>query len=711
MLHFRTNLKPLFKPMIFGFLLLINNAAFAQLSVKADRDNKRYEIGELVNFRVSGAANGTINYEIKHTLIDTLRLFASGTAAVVNGEATIPFTGTEAGFIVCKIKQNADSAYTGASFSIEKLQALEAEPADYDAFWARQKALVRAVPLDMNLTYIRTSTYAFGSLSNVFSFDIGIVEGRRAYGYMVVPVTATGPTPAVITVPSFGHVANLVTDDAALAERAGVISFFLSLHNNPPTQNSNAPDYLTDGIDAPANYYIRYVLLSAVKIIDYLQTRTDFNGQVGVLGISQGGGLCALIAGIEPRINVLAQAYDGFSNQVGAKYSQPSAFPYSYHTAVTPTISRETIVATTKYYDPVYALRRFKGVSWSAISLKDDVCPPQAVMTAFNQLKGQRITQILFEKLHVQGPDEFYNSDPQLSVYSMFRRHFPRCRQAPWPFNPTTTGYVIDAGKDTTFSGMTLNLKGFVGINTDELTSLPVKWEKTEGVGNVSFSNPTSRNTTVTFTQVGTYRLRFSALDFGAVSTGRYFSLSNDIVVNVTALIPVELVRFSGTIQDKTNELTWSTATEINNKGYDIERSEDAKRWQSVGFVQGKGNSSQLNTYNFTDTDPLSISYYRLRQIDVNGDFKYSRTINLERNKNKNDVILFPNPASDVLTISMENSHNFEIKIYDILGKIVLFEKAETNNITLTINHLAKGNYFVELKNGQFITTKKFIKK
>ena len=687
------------------FILIHNNAVLAQLTVKPDRATTRYALGESMNFRVQGAANGTINYEIKHTLIDTLPLFGSGTATVVDGEATIPFTATEASFVVCKVKQNADSAHVGAAFSPEKLTALEAEPTDFDAFWAAQKAAVSTVPLDMNLTYVRTTTY-----SNVFSFDIAIIDGRRAYGYLVVPISSFSPLPAIFTLPSFGHVANLVTDDVAVAERAGVLSVFLSPHNNPPTVTSPSPDYLTDGLSAPNTYYLKYALLGAVKMIDYLQTRADFNGQVGVFGISQGGGLAALVAGIDNRVTLLVQGYSGFSHQIAAKYSQPSAFPYFYHTAFRPDLSRETILNTTKYYDPVFALRRFKGVSWNALSLKDFVCPPQAVMTAFNQIKGQKITHILFDKQHVEGPDEFYNSERNNTIYAFFRRHFAKCQQAPWPYNPPTLGYVISAGKDTVLAGNSVDLTGYAGLESIELTNLPVNWEKTEGAGMVTFSNPTSRNTTVTFSQIGTYRLRFSTIDYAEVANKRYFALSNDIVVTVNSLIPIELVNFVGIIKDKTNELTWTTASEINNKGFDIERSADAKRWQSLNFVKGAGNSSQINTYKFTDEGPLSINYYRLKQIDFNGRFKYSNVINLVRNNDKN-VLIYPNPAADLLTIRMNNNGvNSDIKIYDILGKTVLTNTTNSNETTIDIGALIKGNYFIEIKNEQLLTTKKFIK-
>lgn len=704
MLQLKTNLKSMYRHFLLLIFTTVQTVVLAQISVKAERTNTRYELGETANFRVTSAANGTVSYQIKHTLIDSLPLLASGTAQVTNGVTNIAYSATEPVFLTCKVIQNTDTVHTGATFSMEKLMPLEEEPADFDAFWAAQKAAVRAVPMDAHLTYIRTSTYA-----NVFSFDIAITDGKRAYGYLVIPITMVSTYPAVLLMPSYGAVANIVTDDIAVAERAGVISVFLSPHNNPPNVAAASSEYLTEGIATPQSYYLKYVLLGAVKTIDYLQTRPDFNGQVGAMGISQGGGLAALIAGIDNRVGLLACAYPSFSHQAAAKYLKPSSFPYAYNTAYTATITRDNILSTFKYYDPVYALRRFKGVSYNATSLKDFVCPPQAVTTGLNQIKGQKINEFLFNRHHIEGPDEFFNSSLNNSIYAFFRRHFPACRQAPWPFNPTTLGYVINAGKDTILRGNTLNLTGFVGVNDTAAASFPVKWEKIDGNGRVVFGNPTNRNTTATFSQTGVYRLRFYGYDFSTVNDNKYFVLSNDIVVTVNALIPVELKIFIGRVEDKTNELKWETANYINNEGFDIERSADTNRWQTLDFVKGKVHSSPSNTYNFTDSDPLSIGYYRLRQVGVNGTFTYSNTLSLVRNRL--DVVqLFPNPVNDMLTIRRNNTDNADIKIYDILGQIQFVGTTKTNETTLNMSDLVKGTYFIEIKNGSFIIIKKFIK-
>ena len=546
-------------PLIFA---LFQTMLSAQISVKTERLSGRYEAGETAIFKVTGAASGAVSYQIKRTLIDTLPLLATGTAQVVNGQATIAFQTTEPAFLTCRITQDTHIVYAGAGVSIERLQPLENEPADFDAFWTAQKAAVRAVPMDVNLTYVRTSAY-----SNVFSFDIAVTDGKRAYGYLVVPISLVGSYPAVLLMPSFGTGANVVTDDVAMAERAGVLSVFLSAHNDPPNVRSDADNYLTDGIQTPQSYYLKYVLLGAVKTIDYLQTRPDFNGQVGTMGTSQGGGLSALIAGIDNRISVLTASYPSFCHQAAAKYQKPSAFPYTYNTAFAASgESRSVVLSTIKYYDPVYALRRFKGVSYNATSYKDFVCPPEAVSTALNQIKGQKINLVIFDKAHTQGPDEFFDSSLNNSIYALFRRHFAASRQAPWPFNPPTLGYVIDAGKDTVLIGKTLNLKGFVGINDTAARNFPVKWEKIDGNGTVVFSDSMNRHTTVTFGQTGVYRLRFYAYDFSTVNDNKYFVLSNDVVITVQTSTPVDLNYLKETVQVFPNPVFTFLSITLDNK-------------------------------------------------------------------------------------------------------------------------------------------------
>ena len=129
-----------------------------------------------------------------------------------------------------------------------------------------------------------------------------------------------------------------------------------------------------------------------------------------------------------------------------------------------------------------------------------------------------------------------------------------------------------------------------------------------------------------------------------------------------------------------------------------------------IGQLNGKGNTNSVNKYVFTDKDPLYIAYYRLKQIDFNGNFNYSKIISLKSIK-KETIELFPNPIFNNLTIKInELKPPFELKIYDILGRIWSINTANYNEITLNTEHLIKGNYFIEIKNKELIVVKKIIK-
>ena len=93
--------------------------------------------------------------------------------------------------------------------------------------------------------------------------------------------------------------------------------------------------------------------------------------------------------------------------------------------------------------------------------------------------------------------------------------------------------------------------------------------------------------------------------------------------------LPVELTSFTGNYTNNSVHLNWSTATEVNNQGFDIERNHNSS-WEKIGFVEGKGNSVIKNEYSFEDKNPVGYKIqYRLKQIDNNGNFKYSDAIEI----------------------------------------------------------------------------------
>ena len=113
-----------------------------------------------------------------------------------------------------------------------------------------------------------------------------------------------------------------------------------------------------------------------------------------------------------------------------------------------------------------------------------------------------------------------------------------------------------------------------------------------------------------------------------------FFLLNTLFIINLIAqkpndTLPVELVYFNGNIEGNTIQLFWGTATEINNFGFNIQRSVDSLNWDVIGFVFGHGTSFSPKDYNFTDTTIVESNtyYYRLQQIDNDGKLEYSEVI------------------------------------------------------------------------------------
>jgi hypothetical protein len=122
-----------------------------------------------------------------------------------------------------------------------------------------------------------------------------------------------------------------------------------------------------------------------------------------------------------------------------------------------------------------------------------------------------------------------------------------------------------------------------------------------------------------------------------------------------TIVLPVELLEFSGKNQGSSNLLHWTTASEENNKGFEIERSRNDRDFEHIGFIKGSGNTASERRYMFTDESlGKGIHYYRLRQVDFDGAYEYSQVIQIKVEK---ESVLFgepyPNPSYKEANLSL----------------------------------------------------------
>lgn len=160
--------------------------------------------------------------------------------------------------------------------------------------------------------------------------------------------------------------------------------------------------------------------------------------------------------------------------------------------------------------------------------------------------------------------------------------------------------------------------------------------------------------------------------------------------------IPVEMVKFTAKKVGTTNKLAWQTATELNNQHFDVQRSNDAAAFQTIGQVKGAGNSVKVNNYTFVDETPsVGTNYYRLQQVDDNGKTTTSKTVAVNTT-GKGSLKVFPTLATDKLNVLTTSDKEEVFTITNLLGQTVLTGKM-VNSLDINISQLAKGNYILNI--------------
>ncbi|HPN39466.1 MAG TPA: immune inhibitor A, partial [Melioribacteraceae bacterium] len=201
--------------------------------------------------------------------------------------------------------------------------------------------------------------------------------------------------------------------------------------------------------------------------------------------------------------------------------------------------------------------------------------------------------------------------------------------------------------------------------------------------------------------------------DFGVDNSIQYKGWYVDDIsfTGVGIALPVELISFNAnTISNGVIEVTWTTATEENNLGFDLERSFDGTNFNKIAFIPGNGTTTELKKYLFTDNVDLNGKvYYRLRQIDYSGLFSYSSIVVLNNNLSYNFGLEqnYPNPFNPTTNISfsLKEAGMVTLSVYNILGEKVadlLNENLSLGKYSITFDAnkygLNSGVYFIKLQ-------------
>jgi len=182
--------------------------------------------------------------------------------------------------------------------------------------------------------------------------------------------------------------------------------------------------------------------------------------------------------------------------------------------------------------------------------------------------------------------------------------------------------------------------------------------------------------------------------------------------------VPVELTSFMGVSNGNDVTLNWQTATEINNRGFEIERQQNGI-WQTLGFIEGNGTTTSPHSYSYSDKNLNAGTYsYRLKQIDNNGTFKY---LNLSESFDiqPEDYSLsqnYPNPfnPSTMIKYSIPEKSHITIKIYNVLGSevaVLVNEEKPAGSYEVNFNaaDLSSGVYYYTISAGKYNETRKMI--
>src|ERR1035437_784386 len=186
------------------------------------------------------------------------------------------------------------------------------------------------------------------------------------------------------------------------------------------------------------------------------------------------------------------------------------------------------------------------------------------------------------------------------------------------------------------------------------------------------------------------------------------------------SIVPVELTSFTASVSKGAVNLSWNTATEVNNMGFNVERSANKTDWTKIAFIQGNQTSTKPIAYSYVDKSVSQSGnyYYRLKQADNDGTSKYSSIV--EAGVNSPSVLSlnqnYPNPfnPSTIISYSLPMASNVKLIVYNSIGQPVSvlengFKNAGSYNVSFNASELSSGIYFCKIEAGQFSQIRKMM--
>ena len=280
--------------------------------------------------------------------------------------------------------------------------------------------------------------------------------------------------------------------------------------------------------------------------------------------------------------------------------------------------------------------------------------------------------------------------------------------------NPTSANVppVAAAGNDAITLQPDVRLDATSSYDPDGFIST-YNWRQVGGPGTATVVCPTCPDPVVYMGSTGTYALELEVVDnIGARTKDTVY------ITEMNAVAPVDFLYFKGKNIGKNNILQWATANEFDNLGFEVQRSANGKDYITIAFIKGAGTATQTSEYNYTDQDaPQQMSYYRLKQVDIDQQFKYSRVVNINNANSRLSLEHYPNPVTDQLKVQLQSADKgaIRIRLLGLDGKVVreqnLRKESDVLTSRLDVQQLQPGMYVIEVMMKDWKEVAKIIKK
>jgi Secretion system C-terminal sorting domain len=292
-----------------------------------------------------------------------------------------------------------------------------------------------------------------------------------------------------------------------------------------------------------------------------------------------------------------------------------------------------------------------------------------------------------------------------------------------FPVGPSATLYhPVTLNNSGTTDNFSVNVASVAPPCGDPLASVTARWnisEETTGGSNCTISlNYTGGATGIAYVPAtakvidcgGVSPFYNNGSVTGNIATGSGFtSFSPFGITSDAVVLPVTFINFSGKRKANQNELTWTTANEQNNFGFEVLRSLDGQNYTSIAFVNTlapNGSSTSDLTYNFTDEKIITgkIQYYKLRQVDINNQSRYTAIVTIKGEQAAVFTIdgIAPNPVQNnlIVNISSPTKNLVSLQVLDVMGRIIQQQKVTilegTNVIPINVSSLGSGIYLLK---------------